>query len=224
MTVTLLDIRDATAAAEALAEANRRLAERERTPEDLLAFVAGVADAIAADADHELASVNPWVWIAIQSAALRAQAALPKPDPERRRDLRVAIEQMRFLFARLAERQAIGEDRPATEVARWLDATLPGISQGQKAELLGVGPRTFQRWIAERNPTRPGGEDERRLRVVARIVNQLRHSLTGPGVVDWFAHPRADLDGQRPLDALADPTRLEALLAAAAASRGNVAA
>lgn len=70
----------------------------------------------------------------------------------------------------------------------------------------------------------PTGEDERRLRVVARIVNQLRHSLTGPGVIDWFEHPRTDLDGSRPVDVLDDPDRLELLLAAAAASRGTVAA
>ena len=224
MTVTALDIRRPATIVAALADANARLAESAGTPPELQATVAELAGAIAADADHELAAVNPWVWIAIQSAALRAQAALPKADPQRRRELRVAIEQMRFLFARLAERRAIGEDRPASEVARWLDATLPGISQAQKAELLGVGPRTFQRWTAERNPTTPGGEDERRLRVVARVVNQLRHSLTGPGAVDWFDHPRADLDGARPLEVLADPTRLESLLAAAAASRGNVAA
>ena len=40
--------------------------------------------------------------------------------------------------------------------------------------------------------------DERRLRIVARIVNQLRHSLTGPGVVDWFGHPRATSAAQPP--------------------------
>jgi hypothetical protein len=224
MTVTALDIRDPAATAGRLAEANATLAERAETPPEVVRFVAGLAEAIAAGGERDLAAVNPWVWIAIQAAALRAQAALGKSDPERRRELRVAIEQLRFLFARLAERREIGEDRPAAEVARWLDRALPGIAQAQKAELVGVGVRTFQRWTAERGATRPGGEDERRLRVVARIVNQLRHSLTGPGVVDWFAHPRADLDGQRPLDALADPTRLEALLAAAAASRGNVAA
>lgn len=224
MTVTALDIRDPAAAAASLAEANAALAEHAATPEAVVRFVGELAEAIAADGEHDLAAVNPWVWIAIQSAALRAQAALGKDEPARRRELRVAIEQMRFLFARLAERRAIGEDRPAVEVARWLDRALPGIAQAQKAELVGVGVRTFQRWTAARGATTPGGEDERRLRVVARIVNQLRHSLTGPGVVDWFAHPRSDLDGSRPLDVLADPTRLEALLAAAAASRGNVAA
>jgi hypothetical protein len=78
--------------------------------------------------------------------------------------------------------------------------------------------------VSERERAAPTGDDDRRLRVVARLVNQLRHSLTGPGVVDWFEHPRSDLGGARPVDLLDDPDRLEALLAAAAASRGNVAA
>jgi hypothetical protein len=168
--------------------------------------------------------VNPWVWIRVQGAALRAQAALREDDPQRRRQLRLALEQLRFLFARIAEREPIGEERPANEVARWLEATLPSVAQARKAGLLGVGPRTYQRWIADRGPTTPADADERRLRVVARIVNQLRHSLTGPGVIDWFEHPRADLGGARPADVLDDPQRLELLLAAAAASRGNVAA
>jgi uncharacterized protein (DUF2384 family) len=128
------------------------------------------------------------------------------------------------LFARIADREAIGEDRPAAEVARWLEATLVSVPQPRKAGLLGVGARTYQRWVSDRESTTPGAEEERRLRVVARIVNQLRHSLTGPGVIDWFEHPRADLGGVRPIDVLDDSDRLESLLAAAAASRGNVAA
>jgi hypothetical protein len=131
---------------------------------------------------------------------------------------------MRFLFARIAEREPIGEERPANEVARWLESTLPSVAQPQKANLLGVGLRTYQRWVSDRESTMPTGRDERRLRVVARIVNQLRHSLTGPGVVDWFEHPRADLGGSPPVEVLDDADRLEPLLAAAAASRGNVAA
>jgi hypothetical protein len=59
---------------------------------------------------------------------------------------------------------------------------------------------------------------------VARIVNQLRHSLTGPGVVEWFEHPRADLAGAAPSAVLDDPGKLELLITAAAASRGNIAA
>jgi uncharacterized protein (DUF2384 family) len=224
MSATAFDIRQPSIVAHELGEANRRLAREAETPPSVVGLVEDVSDAIAEGDEHELALVNPWMWIRVQGSALRAQAALRDEDPERRRHLRLALEQMRFLFARIAEREPIGEERPANEVARWLESTLPSVPQPRKASVLGIGLRTYQRWVSDRESTTPTGEDERRLRVVARIVNQLRHSLTGPGVVDWFEHPRADLDGSRPVEVLDDPDRLELLLAAAAASRGNVAA
>lgn len=224
MSATAFDIRHPSVVAHDLGEANRRLAREVETPASVVGLVEGISDAIAADDEHELSIVNPWLWIRVQRAALRAQAALREDDPRRRRQLRLALEQLRFLFARIAEREPIGEERPVTEVARWLEATLPSVAQPRKAALLGVGLRTYQRWISDREASVPSAEDERRLRVVARIVNQLRHSLTGPGVIDWFEYPRADLAGARPAEVLDDPGRLELLLAAAAASRGNVAA
>jgi len=224
MSATTFDLKHPSVAAHELGEANRRLASEVETPPPVIGLIEDVTDAISEGDDHELAVVNPWLWIRVQGAALRAQAALREDDPQRRRQLRLALEQMRFLFARLAEREPIGEDQPANEVARWLEATLPSVSQQRKADLLRVGLRTYQRWISDREASTPTGEDERRLRVVARIVNQLRHSLTGPGVIEWFGHPRADLDRASPADVLDDPARLELLLAAAAASRGNVAA
>jgi len=207
-----------------LDEANRQLARQAETPASVVGLVEDVTDAIAASDQEEIAVVNPWLWIRLQGAALRAQAALREDDPARRRQLRLALEQMRFLFVRIADRQPVGEDRPADEVARWLDHALASVSQTKKASLLHVSPRTYQRWISDREGTRPTGEEERRLRVVARIVNQLRHSLTGPGVVDWFEHPRADLNGATPAEIVDDSDKLEPLLAAAAASRGNLAA
>jgi hypothetical protein len=224
MSVTTFDIRQPAVVARELSEANRRLARETGTPASVIGVVEDVADAIAARDEPDLALVNPWLWMRVQGAALRAQAALREEDPQRRRQLRLALEQMRFLFARIADREPIGEDQPANEVARWLEATLPSVPQQRKAALLGVGLRTYQRWISDQTSTAPTGDDERRLRVVARLVNQLRHSLTGPGVIDWFEHPRADLTGDPPVAVLDDTDRLEALLAAAAASRGNVAA
>jgi hypothetical protein len=131
---------------------------------------------------------------------------------------------MRFLFSRIADREPIGEDQPSHEIALWLDATLASVNQVRKAELLHVSPRTYQRWVSTQEAVQPSGEDERRLRIVARIVNQLRHSLTAPGVVEWFEHPRADLEGATPANVLDDPEKLELLISAAAASRGNIAA
>ena len=224
MTAIAFDLRQPARVAHELGEANRRLGREPETPASVVGLVQDITDAIAGGDDVTVAAVNPWLWIALQRAALRAQASLRERDPERRRQLRLALEQMRFLFARIADREPIGEDQPTDQVARWLDVTLASVSQPKKAELLHVSPRTYQRWISDREPARPSGSDERRLRVVARLVNQLRHSLTGPGVVDWFEHPRADLGGRSPSDVLDDSTKLERLLAAAAASRGNVAA
>jgi uncharacterized protein (DUF2384 family) len=224
MSAVAVDLRQPEAVAHALGAANRRLARDEETPASVVGLVEDVADAIAGGRDHEMATVNPWLWIAVQRAALRAQSALREDDPARRRHLRLALEQLRFLFARIADRQPVGEDRPAAAIVRWLEDTLASVSQQRKAELLGVSLRTYQRWVSERETATPSAPDDRRLRVVARIVNQLRHSLTAPGVIDWFEHPRADLGGARPADLLDDADRLEALLAAAAASRGNVAA
>ena len=224
MSATVFDLGHPSFVAHELGEANRRLAREVETPSSVIGLIEDVTDAISEGDEYELAVVNPWLWIRVQGAALRAQAGLREDDPQRRRQLRLALEQMRFLFARIAEREPIGEDQPANEVARWLEATLPSVSQQRKADLLHVGLRTYQRWISGREASTPTGADERRLRVVARIVNQLRHSLTGPGVIEWFGYPRADLDGASPADILDDPDRLELLLAAAAASRGNVAA
>jgi len=224
MPATAFDLRRPEQVARELGEANGRLAAERETPSWVVGLVQDLTDAIGSSDDHELAEVNPWLWIAVQRAALRAQSALREADPERRGHLRLALEQLRFLFARIADRQPVGEDRSSREVARWLEEKLASVPQPRKADLLGVGLRTYQRWISERESGAPTGDDDRRLRVVARIVNQLRHSLTGPGVVDWFEHPRSDLGGARPAALLDDPTRLEELLAAAASSRGNVAA
>ena len=224
MSATLFDLQNPLVVAHELGEANRRLAREPEAPPSVIGLVEDITDAISRGDEHDLAVVNPWLWIRVQGAALRAQASLREDDPERRRQLRLALEQMRFLYARIAEREPIGEDQSANDVARWLETTLGSVSQQQKAHLLQVGVRTYQRWISDRDATTPTAEDERRLRVVTRIVNQLRHSLTGPGVIEWFGHPRADLDGASPAEVLDDADQLESLLAAAAASRGNVAA
>jgi uncharacterized protein (DUF2384 family) len=226
MTAVAFDLLHPEAIAGRVARAGRALEETADTPAEVIELVEDLCVAIGEGDRSELASVNPWLWIAVQGAALRAQAALRREDPQRRRDLRLALAQLHFLLSRIADRREVGEDRPAAEIARWLEEKLPLVAQGRKARLLGVSLRTYQRRLAEHGTGGEGGSaaGERRLRVVARIVNQLRHGLTGPGVVEWFEHARPDLGGKRPLDLLDDAESLEDLLAAAAASRGNLAA
>ena len=117
----------------------------------------------------------------------------------------------------------VSEDQPIKDVLAWLDDKLT-VPQRRKADVLGVGERTYQRWISPTEAAEPEAEQEHRVRVVARVTAQLRHVLTGAGVVDWFETPMDELGGQKPLDVLGDPTAVERVLHLAVAPRSFSAA
>jgi uncharacterized protein (DUF2384 family) len=222
MSLVAFDLRHPDLVAHELGEANLRLARAEEVPASIVGLIADLSEQIA-DADSaDLQAIDPYLWIELQQAALRAlRAAYDGESDDQRRQVRISLEQLRFLLTRLAERQPVADDRPIQDVARWLDTVLV-VPQRRKAELLGVGTRTFQRWIAQ-DPTRPEAEDERALRIVARIANQLRHSLGGAGIVDWLEQPRDELGGRRPVDILRNSNSTEQLLSLAVGSRASAA-
>jgi uncharacterized protein (DUF2384 family) len=224
MSAVAFDLRQPEAVARKVGEANARLARERDVPASIVGFIEEIADAIGGADGAFVASIDPSLWIQIQAAALRAQSAISiEGARERRRAMRIALEQLRFLFARLAERQPVGEDQPVKEVLTWLDEKL-AVPQRRKADLLGVGERTYQRWISPTETAAPEAEQEHRVRVVARVTAQLRHVLTGAGVADWFETPMDDLDGRTPLDVLGDPAATERVLHLAVAPRSFSAA
>jgi putative toxin-antitoxin system antitoxin component (TIGR02293 family) len=209
--------------AQELGEAARVLAKQPEAPLSVRALVEDLADQIVDMGVEPLAIVDPVFWTMLQNAALTATRALQiEDDRQQRRRLRVSIEQMRFLFARLAEGKPVAEERGSKEVVRWLADTLQ-VPQRRLAGVLGVGERTVQRWMSESDATTPDGEDARRLRLVARLANQLRHSFAGPGVVAWLEEPHSELGGHRPVDLLETPGQAEELMQAAIASRISIA-
>jgi hypothetical protein len=227
MTVTAptgLDVSAAAELSERLGAANRALAGSRAIPDDVRALVSELADGMA-DLDADAAAhADPYLVVALQGAALGALRALDHDDPaEARRRLRYRLEQMRHVFRDLAAGQPVAEDRPAKEVARWLVGAVD-VPQRRLADLLGVRERTFQRWISDTEPSRPEGDDARRLRIVARIAAHLRHSLTGPGVVGWFERPRTELGGKAPAALLDDPDAVARLLTLASGARSSAAA
>lgn len=224
MPAVAFDIRQPEAVAHEVGEANQRLARERDVPSSILELISDLGDAIGEADSATISQVDPSLWIQIQAAALRAQSAAALHDNrEQRRAVRIALEQIRFLFARLAERQPVAEDRPIKDVLAWLDETLH-VPQRRKADLLGVGERTYQRWISSSEKAVPEGAQERRVRVVARVTAQLRHVLTGTGVADWFETPMNDLDDHKPLDVLGDPVATEQVLHLAVAPRSFTAA
>lgn len=224
MSALAFDIRNPEAVVHELAEANGRLARERDVPASIIGLIEDLAMAISEADAAALASIDPSLWIQIQAAALRAQsAAVLDDDREQRRAVRIALEQIRFLFARLAERQPVSEDQPIKEVLAWLDDKLT-VPQRRKADVLGVGERTYQRWLSRSEAAEPEAEQEYRVRVVARVTAQLRHVLTGAGVVEWFETPMDELSGAKPLDVLGEPAAVEQVLHLAVAPRSFTAA
>lgn len=222
MPTVAFDLRHPELVARELGEANLKLAREHEVPASIVGLISDLSEQIAEADSADLQAIDPYLWIELQQAALKALHAAHDYDADNQRGrIRVSLEQLRFLLTRLAERQPVAEDRQINELARWLDQVLT-VPQGRKAEVLGVAPRTFQRWVAA-TPTEPEPNDARALRIVARIANQLRHSLGGAGIVDWLERPRDELGGQRPADVLRDSDSAEQLLSLAVASRSSIA-
>ena len=206
-----------------IAKRNQRLARETEISPDIRFFVDDFADQLSELPAGFSLRVDPYFLLAAQQALIGSLRALDSDDPGwSRRQMRVRLEQLRQVYRDLAEGEAVYGDRPAKEVARWLAEVLD-VSQARLAELIGVSPRTFQRWISLADSIGPEGDDARRLRLVALAANHLRHALTGPGVVQWFEWPHVQLDGRKPRDLLDDPEGAARLASLAASTRSHTA-
>lgn len=227
MSLVGFDIRNPEVVAHELGEANRRLARAAETPASVGALLDQLAGDIGSTDRNDLSGVSPEDWIALQSAALRTQSALRHIGDERelRRQLRLLIDELQALLFRLAEKKPVSEDQPVKDVARWLDRIV-SLPQQRKADLLGVSERTYQRWISEAESSQPEGEEERRVRLIARAVNDLRFLFTAAGAVEWLERENARLDGQTPRHLLGsgDPEQAQRVFEVIASARTGAAA
>jgi hypothetical protein len=216
-TTELLDLARPAEAATAVDSLNDLLAAEARVPAGVGAEVARLAAAVRATPLERWTAADPYLALLVHRAVLDAQAAV---EGEERDELRIALERLSHALAALGEAEEVGDERTPKELARWLVAAVE-VPQRDLADLLGVDLRRFQRWISARERTRPEGEEARRLRAIARLVGQLRHSFTAAGVIAWFDWPRPELGGVTPRELLADPVRLPDLLLAAGSTRST---
>lgn len=209
---------------DAIEEQNLALARSYVIPDSVRLFVDELADEFAALPDDAPLAVDPYLFLAAQRALIGSLRALESEDEAAaRRQLRVRLEQIRQVFRDLAEGGPLYEQRSPKEIARWLIDVLDA-PQARIAEVFHVSPRTFQRWISETDPVSPEGDDARRVRIIAAVVNHLRHAMTGPGVLAWFREPHPSLGGKRPQDLLERTDALTRLSALAASTRSHTAA
>lgn len=220
----LVDLSQPASAAVEIGRLNDRLATERTIPADIADAVNQIAAAVEETRIRSWEAIDPYHAVIVLHSALSAQRALEDPDSPRARDqLRVALESIRQSLAAIAEREPVSDERTPKEIVRWL-AEHSEVSQERLARLLGVSSRQLQRWLSSGETAAPEGEDARRVRVVARVANQLRFVLTPAGTVAWFGWPRHDLDGRAPRDLLDDPAAEPTLTAIAGAMRSTFAA
>lgn len=207
---------------QALHQASDTLAASADVPEAVVGVVQHLVQVTGALTPEQLQGRDPYLVEALLTGTVACAGALWLAEPaERRKQLRLALERARQALRDLVAERNVAADQPAKQIARWL-AEVTGLSQHELAALVGVGTRTFQRWLAEQGAA-PGGDDELRLRTLARVVDQLRWSMTAAGVVRWLQRPHPDLGGQAPLTLLGDPAAHRHLPELAAATRATVA-
>ena len=201
-------------------EAATELAASPKVSDDVWRAISRVREVRQSLDRWDLESADPYLILALDSGLFRSWAAQVEPDGEdaRRKKLRPALEQIRQALRDLRSEAPVADDRPAKDIVSWLDDVLDA-PQREVAELLGTSARTYQRWLSDSDDAAPSGEDARRVRVLARVVQHLRHVWTGPGVLMWLRAPHPALDDQSPLSVLASPERTIELLGAASASR-----
>lgn len=196
--------------------ATTTLQRSKAVPKEIALLVDEFDTRLRADAPLQLGA-DPYLTTMLFAAAFRAQKALRAGRADdRRRDLRVALEQFRQALRDIVANAPVGDDTPVRDVLRNLTQVVT-MPQKSVADLLGVSTRQLQRWLAADGGV-PAGDDEARIRIVAQLVNQLRHTFTGPGVVAWFDRKHPHL-GVKPVQWLDQPLRYPQLLAAATASR-----
>jgi len=225
MNAVMQTIRDLSRPAEAASELHglsMELAYHETIPPAIQERVRELTAAV----DSQRASwgqVDPYYVEIVLRATLSAQIALMEPDvPDSRLRLRMALDSLAQAFSSIAEDQLVSDDRTGKELVAWLVATTE-TPQAQIAQLIGVSPRQFQRWLSSSESASPEGTDLRRVRAIARIVNQLRFSLTPAGVVEWFSWRSPELGRKRPLDLLDKPAQLPRLIGLASDLRSTTA-
>jgi hypothetical protein len=222
VTVPRLDLTRPADIADAAQRVQQRLGGRTTVPPDAWAFAASLVESVS-DADEEWSEQqDPEHRELLLRAALGISRGLAdRGAGDARRHLMLGLQRAADVLDRMADGDAVAPTRSSQEIAAWLAGTLEA-PQTEVAALVATSPRTYSRWVG--GETAPVGEEARRLRTVAALVAQLRHSLTAIGVLRWFDWPNELLGGRAPREALADPEATPTLFRMAARLRSSVGA
>jgi uncharacterized protein (DUF2384 family) len=186
----------------------------EGVPDEVAVLLKDLTNELRVNASA-LRCADPDQVIRLLSATVQVEEALRSETQHL--SIRIPLEIMRSALVDMVEDRPVSADLPVGEVLHNL-VDMANVPQADLADLLGVAPRTLQRWLTATGARVPSGDDDARIRVVAQVVNQLRHSFTGPGGVKWFYRKHPVL-GVAPVKWLGDSKRYPQLLSVARRSR-----
>lgn len=218
MPTLTVDLSNLAALRDELAAAGAALATSEELDPRTAELLRSVAERLASGGPAEWADgVDPYLLIELQRIGLSALLGLAADDESARVETaEIALESLQDVLADIADAAVVGDERSGREIVAWLREKT-AMSNGELAGLLGVSKRKLDRWIA--GDSEPAAEDGMRLRVAARLVNQLRHAMTAVGAVRWLERPFAELGGRAPRELLGSADFAPQLFTLAARSR-----
>ena len=207
----------------AVSGATRELSTAGEASDNVLEAVRRLVQEVAPLSPEDFEGADPYLVEALLVGTVGcASAAWLEDGSKRRRELRIPLERARQALRDLVDERDVNASRPAKDVARWL-AAVADVPQQELASVIGVGTRTFQRWVSDSAATEPTGDDETRLRTLARVIDQLRWSMTPTGAMRWLQRPHPSLGDRKPADLLGEPGAYGELPRLAAATRAMVA-
>jgi hypothetical protein len=188
---------------ERLQAAGAAIAVSDTVPPESESALRALVGALPADPES-LGAADPYLVSALYASTMKGLDALSDQDPAlRRRELRIPFERARQALRGLLAEEPVMDDKSAKEIAQWL-VDQEEIPRTDLARVLKVSPATLRRWADPSVPTSPKGDEARRLRVLAKVVNQLRWSFSPVGVIQWLDRPHPSLKGEGPRTLLTD--------------------
>jgi uncharacterized protein (DUF2384 family) len=206
-----------------LQTATQALAASQTVPEAVRGVVEHLVKVMGNQTPDRFGGADPYLVESLLAGTVQCAGVAWLGDPEnQRRELRMPLERTRQALRDLLAERHVAADQPTKQVARWI-VDITGVSQHELANLVGVGTRTLQRWLSDTEAAAPSGDEEIRMRTLARTIDQLRWSMTPVGVVRWLQRPHPALSGRSPVDLLGEPSAYQELPRLAAATRAMVA-
>lgn len=200
-------------------EATKRLQRSTTVPDDVLQLIDSFEPALGAATPLRL-EANPYLTTTMWAAAYSAEKALRHDnDEDRRRDVRIALEQFRHALRDIVANQPFKDDAPVREV---LARTAGALAAPRRPWPTCWGFRSPASALARSR--RPGAGDRRRRAHPSSRANREPAAafIHGSGVVAWFYREHPVL-GRRPVDLLDDPLCYPRLLGAATGARAMTA-